>query len=56
MHFPIELIDYVIAHEVAHLKELNHSADFWSTVGDLMPGYRDARERLRVLHDEGAAI
>jgi predicted metal-dependent hydrolase len=56
VHFPLELIDYVIAHEVAHLKELNHSAEFWSTVGELMPGYREARERLRALHEEGAAL
>jgi predicted metal-dependent hydrolase len=56
VHFPLELIDYVIAHEVAHLKELNHSAGFWSTVGELMPGYREARERLRALHEEGATL
>ena len=56
VHFPLELIDYVIAHEVAHLKELNHSAEFWSTVGELMPGYREARERLRALHEEGAVL
>ncbi|MEN9774481.1 MAG: hypothetical protein RL322_1551 [Pseudomonadota bacterium] len=47
VHFPLDLIDYVIAHELAHLAELNHSPRFWSTVGDLFPDYEAARQRLR---------
>lgn len=54
MHFAPELIDYVIAHELAHLRELNHGKRFWQTVGDLLPGYEQAREQLRRAEDHGA--
>jgi predicted metal-dependent hydrolase len=40
MMAPLEMIDYVVAHEVAHLKELNHSSKFWDKVQSLMPDYR----------------
>lgn len=46
IHLPPDLIDYVVAHELAHLKELNHSASFWRTVGQILPGYERARKRL----------
>ncbi|MBT6428108.1 MAG: M48 family metallopeptidase [Rhodospirillaceae bacterium] len=38
---PAGVVDYVAAHEVAHLVHHNHSADFWAVVSDLMPDYRD---------------
>ena len=41
------IIDYVIAHEVAHLKELNHGPRFWATVERLLPGHQQARDELR---------
>lgn len=44
---PVEVFDYVVAHEVAHLKEMNHSRDFWSTVGQLIPSYQTPRLWLR---------
>lgn len=47
IHFPLASIDYVVAHELAHLKEMNHSARFWSTVGAILPEYREAREQMR---------
>ncbi len=47
MHFPPSVIDYVIAHELAHLREMNHSPDFWAEVAQLMPGYEQARDVLR---------
>ena len=46
VHFPPPLIDYVIAHEVAHLRHMNHSADFWIEVNRLYPGFRRARDVL----------
>lgn len=44
---PISLIDYVVAHELCHLKHSNHSRDFWRTLGSAMPDYETRRERLR---------
>lgn len=45
--FPPALIDYVIAHELAHLRQMNHSARFWLEVERLYPDYRAARLELR---------
>lgn len=50
---PPEILDYVAAHEVAHLIEMNHSAAFWAVVGQLCPDY--ARRR-RWLRDHGARL
>jgi hypothetical protein len=36
---PIEIIDYVVVHELAHLKIKNHSQTFWSEVQQVMPDY-----------------
>ena len=43
---PKETIDYVIIHELAHLKELNHSAKFWKIVENFCPQYRTMRQKL----------
>ena len=44
---PAEVLDYVAAHEVAHLAEMNHSPAFWATVARLMPGYAPHRAWLK---------
>lgn len=44
---PEDVLDYVAAHEVAHLVELNHSARFWALVEKLRPDWRDQRDWLR---------
>ncbi|MFZ2854194.1 MAG: SprT family zinc-dependent metalloprotease [Rhodocyclaceae bacterium] len=49
IHFPLPVIDYVVAHELAHLREMNHSPRFWSVVGELYPDYRTARSELKTL-------
>lgn len=47
IHLPPALIDYVVAHEVAHLVEMNHSPAFWRVVDSLYPEWRTARAQLR---------
>ncbi|WP_417483494.1 M48 family metallopeptidase [Maricaulis sp.] len=47
MGFPEVLIDYVCAHEAAHLVEPNHSAAFWQTVERLMPDWKQLRAQMR---------
>ena len=41
------LIEYVVVHELAHLKAKNHSADFWRLVASVLPDAEDRRRRLR---------
>ena len=51
---PPAVLDYVAAHEVAHLVEMNHSDAFWAVVQDICPDYRAHKDWLRhngdVLH------
>lgn len=49
MLLPAHLVDYVVAHELAHRRELNHSARFWEAVATLHPRYREARRELSAL-------
>jgi hypothetical protein len=43
---PAEMIDYVVCHELAHLRHMNHSRAFWAEVERQCPDYRSLRERL----------
>jgi predicted metal-dependent hydrolase len=47
IHFALPLIDYVIAHELAHLREMNHSPRFWATVQSVFPEFEAAKKALR---------
>lgn len=47
IHFPLSSIDYVVAHELAHLKEMNHGPRFWRTVAEILPGFEAARDHLK---------
>ena len=49
MQAPPSLVDYVVAHETAHLLHLNHSARFWKAVGRLYPDYESARTTLAAM-------
>lgn len=43
---PIEVIDYVIIHELCHLLHMNHDRSFWRRVGSIMPDYKEKEEFL----------
>ncbi|MDC8786515.1 M48 family metallopeptidase [Roseateles koreensis] len=47
IHFTPAIIDYVVAHELAHLREMNHSARFWAVVRSVVPDFEQARGQLR---------
>jgi predicted metal-dependent hydrolase len=47
IQMPLRLIDYVVAHEVAHLLEMNHSQRFWRTVARVVPDYAERRAEIR---------
>lgn len=47
VHLPLAQIDYVVVHELAHLRVMDHSPRFWDTVGTVMPDYRERRRQLR---------
>ena len=44
-HVPV--LDYVVIHELAHRREMNHSSRFWDIVGEMMPDYQIHRRWLR---------
>lgn len=47
---PERLLDYVVVHELCHLKEMNHSARFWSLVAKTMPDHKERRHELKQYH------
>ena len=47
IHLPLALVDYVVAHELAHLVEMNHSPRFWAEVARLCPDWHTARRDLK---------
>jgi predicted metal-dependent hydrolase len=46
---PLPVVDYVVTHELAHLREMNHSPRFWSVVEALCPDWKARRSELRQL-------
>ncbi len=50
---PAKILDYVVVHELAHLKEMNHSPRFWVQVEKMLPDYRQRRKWLK---EHGAEV
>lgn len=44
---PEEILEYVVVHELCHLREMNHSQRFWEQVAAILPAYQEARTALR---------
>ena len=47
---PIEVIDYVVIHEMCHLKQMNHSSKFWNLVAEQVPNYKELKKWLKENH------
>lgn len=53
LQLPDELAEYVIVHELAHTKHLNHSQDFWNQVQSILPDYKRRRKELKRFNSVG---
>ena len=49
-YLPEEILEYVIVHELAHRRHMNHSKEFWEEVAFFYPNYKACRERLKEYH------
>jgi len=49
LKFRKEVIDYVIVHELCHLRQLNHSRKFWNEVAQILPHYKSLKKELKKL-------
>lgn len=47
IHLPLDLIDYVVVHELSHLRHMNHSPQFWDVVASILPDHGERRQRLK---------
>jgi predicted metal-dependent hydrolase len=53
IHLKMEMVDYVVVHELSHLRHMDHSANFWNVVAEVMP---DHAMRRRALKQSGLAL
>jgi hypothetical protein len=49
IHLPVELAEYIVVHELCHLRELNHSSRFWALVAHAVPDYKEKRKKLKAV-------
>ena len=47
IHLRMSVIDYVVAHELSHLRVMDHSPRFWDTVRSVVPDYAELRHQLK---------
>ena len=47
MKLPLRVVEYVVVHELAHIKEKNHSKNFWAVVEKYLFNYQEIRNELR---------
>ncbi|MDO9579583.1 MAG: M48 family metallopeptidase, partial [Bacteroidales bacterium] len=46
LQLPVRLVDYVIAHELVHLHERNHTPEFWRILARVLPDWKERKEEL----------
>lgn len=51
-----DCLDYVVVHELCHLRQMNHSKKYWASVGEIMPDYKIHRATLRSFERELSKI
>ena len=56
MFLPPHLMDYIVVHELCHLKELNHGKQFWELVAIAMPEYKSHVRELRAIEQFGTSV
>ncbi|MBP7770437.1 MAG: M48 family metallopeptidase [Candidatus Pacebacteria bacterium] len=49
LFLPPEVLDYVVVHELCHLKHFNHGPEFWAKVAEVLPNHKDLRVQLRTI-------
>ena len=48
LFLPPEVLDYVVVHELCHLRHFNHGPEFWAAVEEVLPNHKDLRRLLRL--------
>lgn len=50
MKYRKEVIDYIVVHELCHLKEMNHSKTYWALVSSIIPNYKELEKELKLIY------